>query len=281
MLWLFIPLLMLIVTAVGGVYAAFLSARVTPSRALRASTLATPIGISRVMMVGLQFAAACLLLVVVIVMHSQTQALRSSALGTSEGSIVLLGNDLREARISFETYKNAHATLPGVQAVSGIHQRPWRTEPDVVSVSRGPRRDAPTVSVNIHGIDQDFFAALEIPLLAGRALDPGFGSDVNNGASTAIGVPVSIVVDRAFVEAMGLSPNEAIGQLLYDPPIPPADAWRPFRIVGVVENRPLTVQSYGNSGNIYELARRMRIPVLRVSAQNISRTAARDGRGME
>ncbi len=275
-LWLFIPTLLLVVTAAGGVYVAMVCSDVAPSRALGNSTQASR-RVSRAMIAGLQFAAACLLIVVVTVMQRQAQAIKAIAVGTQDDSIVLIGNNLNRARVGFDAYKALHAAIPGVQEVSAGTFLPWAS-PEVVNFSSGPSIEAPRLAINIYGIEEDFFAALDIPLVAGRYLSTEHGSDLREvgAASTQTAEPVSIVIDRALAESLGLAnPDEAIGRLLYDPPSFPGEPgaiWQPSRIVGVVENRPFRVQGYGAIGSVYALVPRPWTPMLRVSPQSLPRT---------
>ncbi len=277
-LWTLTLLSLLSVGVIAGGYVALASVRVAPGRAVKSPAMAAS-STGRAVMVGGQFAAASLLLVVLMVVDQQAKMLRAKALAPQQQSIVMVGNDLRDARVDFAVYKNSLSSISGVQAVSAMQSRPW-AEPRINSFSHGPSSESPRSSVTFYGIERDFFKTLGIPLLAGRALDPGFASDLlapgQPGNETA--GPLSMIVDRALAESMGFKdPAAAVGQLLYEPGAEEG-SWEPVRIVGVVENRPLSVASDGSQGSIFALARRTSIPLLKVSTRELAATLDEMGR---
>lgn len=278
MLWTLTLLSLLLAGVIAGGYVALAAVRVTPGRAVKSPAMAAS-STGRAVMVGGQFAAASLLLVVLMVVDQQAQMLRSRALAPQQQSVVLVGNDLRDARVAFAVYKNSLSTISGVQAVSAMQSRPW-AEPRINSFSHAPSSESPRSSVTFYGIERDFFRTLGIPLLAGRVLDPGFGSDFlapGQPRNEAAG-PLSMMVDRALAESMGFKdPVAAVGQLLYEPGAEEG-SWEPVRIVGVVENRPLSVASDGSQGNIFALVPRPSIPVLKISTRDLPATLDEIGR---
>jgi putative ABC transport system permease protein len=280
-LWALLPLLLLAVVAVGGGYPAWQACRVPPSRALKASSIGNGFGYRRTVMVGLQFSAACLLLAVVLVMQQQTQSLRNDALGGSNRSVTLVGNNLNDSRLAFDVYKTAYGDIAGVESVSAMTMRPWAGS-GVWLASRAPSREAPRVAGNLLGVGDGFFETLEIPMLAGRPLSSAYGSDVFRAGEAPrngqLDEPRSIVVDRAFAEGMGYTkPEDAVDQTLFVPSLlqSAGAAWLPVRIVGVAENRPLSIQNFGAQGSVYQLAARTQVPLLRVAARDIDQTLAR------
>lgn len=281
-LWVLLPILLLAVVVMGGGAPALQACRVAPGHALRAASTSGSFGYNRSAMVALQFAAAGLLLAVVIVMQNQIQVLRSGALGESTRSVMLVGNNLNDARMAFDVYKAAHESIPGVEAVSAITVRPFAGS-GVWLLSQEPSADSPRFAANLHGIADDFFETLGVPLLAGRPLDSAYGTDlVSPDARQASGVgndvPRSIVVDRSFTAGMGFaSPQQAINQILYIPPLPQTGgaAWQPFQVVGVVEDKPLSIQNFGSIGSVYQLLPRTQVPILRVTMRDMDQTLAR------
>ncbi len=281
-LWVLLPSLLIGVVVVAGGYPALKACRVTPGRALRAASAGRSPGYSRTVMVSLQFAAACLLLAVVIVMQNQTQSLRAGALGESAGSVLLVGNNLNDARIGFDVYKNSLAGIPGLEAISAIAVRPF-TASGIWMLNRTPSQDSPRLAANQHGVTDKFFETMGMPLLAGRSLDSSHGdalapSGAEQQLAAGRAIPRSLVVDRSFIVGMGLSkPEDALNQMLYVPP-PPQNAntgWQPLKIVGVVEDKPLSIQNFGSVGSVYQLVPRAQVPLLRVSAPDVGRALGR------
>ena len=86
--------------------------------------------------------------------------------------------------------------------------------------------------------------------------------------------PTNIVVDRAFVTALGFgTPQEAIDRLVYRPapPIPGARPQPPLRIIGVVEDRSFTFFKMPDdtAGAIYAMQADLGFTVARVAAADI------------
>jgi putative ABC transport system permease protein len=87
--------------------------------------------------------------------------------------------------------------------------------------------------------------------------------------------PSNIVVDRAFVTALGLgTPQEAIDQLVYRPapPIPGARPQPPLRIIGVVEDRSFSFFKMpdNTAGAIYGMQADLGFTVARIAATDIA-----------
>jgi predicted permease len=115
--------------------------------------------------------------------------------------------------------------IPGVASVGMTSKMPLdagnSTSFDVVG--RPPSKPGSAPDANHRGVVGDYFAALSIPLLAGRAFDPSDASET---------APHVIVVNRALAEGYFANGAAAIGQSL----IFAADT---FRIVGVVGTVPV------------------------------------------
>lgn len=280
-LWTTLPFLLVGVVGVAGGYPALKACRVTPARALRATSAGSSPGYSRTAMVALQFAAACLLLVVVIVMQNQTQSLRDGALGKSTGSVLLVGNNLNDARMGLDVYKSSLAGIPGLEAMSAMTVRPF-TASGIWILNRLPSPESPRITANLHSVSDGFFETMGMALLAGRSLDSkkgdGFAdTDDRNRSDGGLATPRSLVVDRSFTLGMGASrPQDAVDQILYArPPQQSASVgWQPLRIVGVVEDTPLSIQNFGSVGSVYQLVARAQIPLLRASARDMDQTLA-------
>ncbi len=130
----------------------------------------------------------------------------------------------------------------------------------------------------------DFFDVFNVPLVAGRVFDRDHAEDVQPppGAPRPQGddaaLPQNIVVDRSFVEALGLgTPNEAVDKLVYRPPPPAAlaavpPAQPPLRIIGVVEDRSFSfarVIGASPAGAMYTLQANLQTTVVRVASTDL------------
>jgi putative ABC transport system permease protein len=142
----------------------------------------------------------------------------------------------------------------------------------------------------------DFFDVFNVPLLAGRVFDREHAEDVPGTGPPGLGFgarppaqpsgdpppPQNIVVDRAFVTALGLgTPEEAVGKLVYRPAPPGAAAAAPpplppMRIIGVVENRSFSFfkTPTETAGVMYSLQGNLGVTVARVAAADLDKGLA-------
>jgi putative ABC transport system permease protein len=167
-LWLVLGGLIGGVGLIAGGYPALLLARVKPVSAMRAAGQSGRQRIRRVL-VGLQFTAASLLLVLVLVMLNHQQQLEATG-GTASGSpIVVVSSKLPDAENVREPFRDALASHPGVQSVSATGQAPWDfNQLDVATLSRDPGSEGQGFNFLLHDIDYDYFETMDGHLLAGR-----------------------------------------------------------------------------------------------------------------
>ena len=222
--------------------AATLGGKVRPARSRLASTL-----------VGLQFVTASFLLIMVGVIVLQNDALRRQAFPSEGGKAGLLAinTPLEGLDLGIADFRNALHDIPGVQMVAGVSSTPWwdaggnqlRLFPDA-SV-KGPAKPAGEFEVT-----EDYFAILDIHLLAGRIFSPERGGDLRPDEDVP-STPVNVVIDRDLAQAFGWTPEQAIGQTLWHNLYSGGSA--PLQIIGVTENRPQYLLAEGASGNFYSL----------------------------
>jgi putative ABC transport system permease protein len=122
-------------------------------------------------------------------------------------------------------------------------------------------------------VGYDFFDVFNVGLIAGRVFDRTHAEDLPRRDPLP---SRSIVVDLAFVSALGLgTPEEAIDGLVYRPLPPNAirqpTAPPPMRIVGVVEDRSFSFfKTPGDGiGAIYGLQSDLETTVARVAASDL------------
>jgi putative ABC transport system permease protein len=267
----FVGVLLIVVTFVGGSYPALVLSRVRPIEALRLGRVRLGPRFASTALVGSQFAAASFLLISVIVMYSQNSALERTALGTTRDQHLVIDNFRPVTGVDTEVLRAELERLPQVEGVTEMGQRPWSDGTNLNLFSRTPEETASPQTAFQNNVGYDFFSTLDIPVLAGRAFDrehndmsPQIPDDAPGPRPT-----VNIVIDRVLAEQLGFgSPAEAIDQTIYFPAVlgqPP----QPYRVIGVVENHSLYLQGFGATSNAYELRANMTNVVVRLAAGDV------------
>jgi putative ABC transport system permease protein len=267
-LWLMVVGLIAAISLIGGIYPAIALSRVRPVDALRAGSVSSGPRFVPTVLVGVQFATASFLLVVALVMAHQNTLLRERGLQTTRDPVVVLGNNLNELGISFDTLRNELLQSPNIKAVSSAAQPPWSDGGNHMTVARGSDAGAASEDTIVNNIGYHFFDAMQLKLLAGRLLDHEHGDEVIPFTPLPPGKQAPIVVDRALAAALGWQdPNEAVNKVVYvrGGPMPA------FQIVGVVENGYPRLVGPNTASNVYQLSPQgAGVPVIRISAEHIA-----------
>jgi putative ABC transport system permease protein len=123
--------------------------------------------------------------------------------------------------------------------------------------------------ISTPAVDHDFFATMEIQLLAGRVFDRSNASDV----ASAYGIG-NVVIDRKLATENGwINPQDAIGKSIYVPSSGNKNAvGMPRTVIGVVENDNLVpLALVGSSATLYSLApARVSAPMIRISKNDLA-----------
>lgn len=224
-------LLLILLTGIGGgLYPAFVLSRFRPGRALRASWSGVETPASnrlRTALVVLQFAAATGLIACTWVMHAQTRFVGQVDPGYRRDGLIQLESAWRFAGDSTE-YRAARQELMRIPGVIGA----GRTNLPVAATTRSTLAvhlpGAPTpLDMSAYGIDNDFLATMDAPLLAGRMFDDRFGRDVmpvladysqeaEAARNAELGLRgINIIISRGAVRRLGFgTPGAAIGKSL-------------------------------------------------------------------
>jgi putative ABC transport system permease protein len=265
----FLGVLVVLVTLAAGAYPAVVLARVGPMHALRASV--ARLGARRIAaaLVGAQFAAASLLLIAVTVTALQNARLVRTGLGAAADPLLLIQNSSQTTKVDSATLRAELARVPGVESVTEMAGLPWQRLVAITWLKRSPEAVVTGRRALVRNVGYDFFAVLDIPLVAGRAFDRERGE----GAAPAPGSPprpAPVVVDRGFLAEFGFgSPEEAVGQLLYYARGSGNTASPPFEIVGVAETRRLTFRGAGATATMYGLGADLDVTIARIAPDRI------------
>jgi predicted permease len=221
---------MLITTVICGVVPALRVSSADPHDALhaggeRGSTAPTE-RTQSVLLVG-QMAISVVVLIAATLLTQTFMRLNAEPLGFDSTNLwvasINLPNDPFDAADERNTYyrqlDEAVRSIPGVSTVAASTAPPLNSGP-VVTVNTGPLDSPRAPRISTQDVTTTFFAALDVPLLAGRVFD---SRDVSDGSQ------VLVVNARAAQQLFG-GPAAAIGQRVRLG----TGAWR--EIIGVVGN---------------------------------------------
>jgi putative ABC transport system permease protein len=265
----FFATLALSVTLLAGAYPAWVLARVRPMFALRAIRLRRGRRLLLSLLVGLQFAAASVLLTAVIVVYLQNHELRRSGLGIAADPLLVIENRADISHVDPETLRNELARLPRVKAVTSMSTPPFESTGGAV-LARSADEEAVQKLIEPYRVSYDFADVFDLRLLAGRVFERG-RDVVTSGRD---GGQPDIVVNRALVEALGFaSPDSAVGELVYVPKkfatmYGMGTSALPRRIIGVVENKPLRISA--ERANVYSLGAVLPVTIVRISRDDVA-----------
>jgi putative ABC transport system permease protein len=242
-----IAALVLLVGAAGGVYPAFYLSRFQPAQVLKAnksSAEAAGTGHLRSALVIGQFAVSIGLIICTAVVYAQTVHARTTDPGFNREGILQVGNlGRRQLAERTEAIAQEIARVPGVQSVGrtgiGID-----TDNQNNTVVRVPGREQP-VGMGSYAIDDGFFDAMQIRLVAGRKTSRDRLMDVDPLASDSTveqerafaSRGINVVINELAAQRLGFrNPRDAIGKQLSMGLVRPEAGLVPINIVGVVRD---------------------------------------------
>jgi putative ABC transport system permease protein len=256
------------VALAAGAYPALVLSQFRPAITLRAARLRVRRGTLVSALVGIQFAVASFLMIVLAVAYFQNQHLRQTGLNAAADPVLVIQNDPAITQVGPGLLRTELRALPQVSAVGYAAWSPW-TIFHILTLSLSADASAAERPIFRYIVGDDFFTALQVPTIAGRALD----SRYRDGPT--LDGPWNIVVDRAFVDEFRLgTPENAIDRIVYVPERLTAAFGRsspqPMRIVGVVETQPLAFQGLSDArSTIYTFGDRLPVLVARVSKNDV------------
>ncbi len=258
--------LLCIVTICAGAYPAFVLSRVRPTQAMRSAAIKSGGRFTQRALVVFQFATTTFLVITVFAMQTQNAQFKRLELSAIDDPFIVVGNNLRSANVDYEVLRTELLRQPHIQSVTASLHSPW----DVIgeSYAVGTSENAPARQLNtvINAVNHDFFATLGIHILAGRVFDRAHAADISTPRfARSTSQTDNVVLSRALAKEVGWSPTEAIGKTLYQymnddrAPIP-------LRVIGVVEDRPMSILSVGAKSSMYLLVPAVAsFPIIRVS----------------
>ena len=259
------------VTFAAGFYPAFVLSRVQPALAVRTGPTQGGSRSLTALLVGVQFAFAAFLLIAVSIVREQNERLERAGREIAGDSLLVIENAPEITGLPQETLRQELLRLPQVTSATVMESLPWTNEFRRIPLSSSPAATAVERTALLYPVGYDFFKSLDIDVLAGRVFDPQRADDV---AASAPGPTrtQNIVISRALAEELGFSsPHAAVDRTIYMPmSVTSEAAARPFRIVGVVENKSLALTSrYGSRPNAYLFIPTRRFHLVRLAGPDV------------
>ncbi|MEM8765989.1 MAG: FtsX-like permease family protein [Pseudomonadota bacterium] len=230
--WLIITTVL--VGVVAGAYPAYTITQASPINALQNSgAKGLKGGFFRSIMLGLQFSITIFMLAMVMVMFTQNQKIESASEIYPKSQIITLsrlGVDSLMPRL--ETLRNELLTIPGVTGVSYTSQLPFEQSNSQFNASLEATGEAEDFLLTNIVIDEQWSAVFDVPLLAGRFLDPTRSADSMSEDATA----ANVIVNQLALERLGFgTPEAALGRVFYD--LRQDSESRSLTIVGVLPDQ--------------------------------------------
>ena len=227
-------------------------------------------------LVGAQFTAASFLLVAAIVTQLQNAALEKDLQATPD-PLVIIENFYTATRLHPDTLRRELLALPHLSSVTAMARPPW-TSVNVLPLSTAPHDAAIERSAIWHTVGDEFFSTFGIERLAGRLFDRARGDDALPFLQDP-GHANSIVIDRALMQELGFaSAQAAVDQIVYVPRDLVAgfggSTAQPLRVIGVVEDRPMTLAGAGARGSVYSFAEPLPFQVARIARNHVAEALA-------
>jgi putative ABC transport system permease protein len=241
------------VTLAAGAYPALVLSGVRPSEALQSGqSRSGPRFVARIL-VGVQFASASFLLILVTVGQLQRAHLEDVAFAAREDPIMTLPR-LAGLDIDYETFRTRMLAQPGVESMTVSDFAPWSRAFNAIDLARSPEAGAGRPFAFAKHVGYDYFETLNVRLLAGRTFEQGRDPKVNLFRTDASETP-SVVIDDAYARSLGFaSPAAAVGQIVYAPSDSIARGGapaQPFRIIGVTEVGTTRLNASDKEGGVY------------------------------
>lgn len=274
--WLAAGGVILIVAFLAGAYPAFVLSRVRPASALRSGRSRSGSRLVANILVTIQFASASFLLLLMITAQLQRAHIEAAVLTPREDPVLIL-NDLTATGVDFDTLRAQVSTQPSVKEVSASSTAPWAPNSgryvidEVLQIGRSPEQAYGANFSYLKVVKLDYFAALNMRLLAGRSIEERDAMPIDPAAVK----DRHIVIDALLAANLGYeTPQAAVGQTVYT-------GSSPLNIVGVVEADMMRLNGIAGegAGSLYRYypvfppyaATR---PIVRISAEDVPATLA-------
>lgn len=267
------------VAIVAGAYPALVLSGIRPIRALASGKSRSDPKLVARLLVGIQFAAASLLLIMLTVGVEQRAYFERNALGVHDDPIVVLGN-INQNGVSYDALENALSGAPGVVSITPGDRPPWAGGATTFFVSHTPDEGAAYLQTLTKHVGHDYFETLSLGLQAGRTFQRDRETEPRTLSAYDSSAPMPVIIDRLLSDNLGFaSPEAAIDQVVYLPVsfmrFVGRSVAQPIQIIGVVDEDMMRVDSRGTAGYLYVFGPNSPstgaiFPVIRLDRRNLS-----------
>jgi putative ABC transport system permease protein len=274
--------LVLLTALAAGAYPALAVSRVRPVEALASGRSRSGPRLFARLLVGVQFASASFLQILVVVTQLQRAELERVVLDARGDPVILLGTiGTRIIGTDQETFRALLLQHPEIKSVAVTDHGPWGIGGiNGLRLARTAEAGAEGVNGYFKHIGYDYFPTLNLEVLAGRVFEPGRDTAPVNLRELPNGQTPDIVIDRAFAERIGFpTPQAAIGQLVFVPEnvLGGGRAAQAVRVIGVTETETTQLQP-GMMGTMYLFSPASpsggQYPLIRVARQDVAGAVA-------
>ena len=261
------------VTLAAGFYPAFVLSQVQAASSLRAGPAHRGSRSLAITLVGVQFTLAAFLLISLTVVYQQNRELKRAEREIAGDSLLVIENTPELSGLQNEILREELARLSQVDSATTMQILPWtNSSQGRMFLASSPSSSAIERSAAVYTVGYDFFSTFGIALVAGRLFDPGRLDDFAATRPGRLSVQ-SLVISRSLAERLGYSSaSDIVGQTVYIPrSVTGEAAARPFNIIGVVEDKTLSISSrYGSIPKVYLFIPEARYHIVRLSKEDVA-----------
>lgn len=202
--WIGLILLTVFTGTISGLYPAFVTARISPAKALKANSNAGRQKFTlRKALVTTQFAVAITMIASTVIIYRQLQFLQEKDLGFNLDNLVVIDINSGNLRSNFESIKLDMKNVSGIEAATVSSRVPGEWKPTPVAMAKVLGNDKIVDNIYI-GADHEFISTFDINLISGRnftnSLSDSLSIIINQEAARSLGlsdpVGAEIIIDR-------------------------------------------------------------------------------------